>query len=145
MKPAGFVLEHIFYPEVVVRANPEYSRESNNVQAEPQLRIHVYKLEENRYQMAMDFAKDARNDADAYELKAYVVATFLTDPDQNEELQTKVVAQSGPNIMYGALREHLATITARAPWKEHYLPAVIIDRDDFFVPSADDEQIRAQN
>ena len=139
MNPASFALEHIFYPEVAVKANPEYLRDSENPPAKPQIKISVYKVEENRFQIAMEFTQEIESESDAYDLRAHAFATFLTDPEEAEELQTKVVAQSGPNIVYGALREHFATITARAPWKEYYLPAVISGQEDFFVPESEEE------
>lgn len=137
MRPAEFALEHIFYPEIVVKANPDFNRDAELEQSEQKLKIQVYKLDDHRFQMAMDFVKLIESEADPYELQAFAVATFLTNPDHTEEEQTKTLAKSGPNIIYGALRDHFATVTARAPWKEYYLPAVMIDRDDFYDPESD--------
>lgn len=46
--------------------------------------------------------------------------------------------RNGPNILYGSLRDYIASITARGPWNEYYLPAGIIEPDDFVADPDED-------
>jgi|SRR5690606_10545508 len=141
MKPAAFTLENVFYPQISVRANREHNYDGDGDPVLPSIKIHSYRGDGGRYQIALDLKKAIESDADAYEVKALAIGVFQTDPATPEDKQQAIVMRSGPQIVYGALRDHIATITARGPWNEYYLPAIIIDQDDFVFDDEDEQDL----
>lgn len=131
MSPANFALEHIFFPELSVRANEEYVREAEEGRALPSTRLRLYKVGDNKYQVALGLRVSTSSEADPYDIQALAIAVFMANPMLEEEDQQALIAHNGPNILYGALREQLASITSRGPWNEYYLPIVYIGDEDF--------------
>ena len=89
----------------------------------------------------LELEKPIESESDAYEIRALSVGRFQTSPETPSETQQAIIMHSAPNILYGALREHIISMTSRGPWSEYYLPAVIIDPEDF----ATDEYVIDEN
>jgi preprotein translocase subunit SecB len=135
MKHAKFTLNQLFYPEISVDANPEYDPNAQESPTEPTIKMMVHKTDANRYQLGMRLNLEGEIASDRYTIEIFGVANFTVDGDLNEDQQARLIAQSGPNIVYGAMRDHLATVTARCPWGEYYLQPKIIEADDFLPDS----------
>src|SRR5690625_1380249 len=139
MKLAAFTLKNIFYPEVYVRPDPDFNYSSQGEPTEPRIKISVvHEGAANLYQFMIQLSKDMVTDADAYELKALAVGVFTFSEEDPGKDQLTNLFRSAPNIVYGSLREHFASITARAPWNEYYLPIGILEPGDFELSNSED-------
>lgn len=136
MKRAKFTLDHLFYPELSVDANPDYDPKADESPTEPLIKILLHKTDNNKYQIGMRLNLIGEMPSDKYTISAFCVANFTVDSDLHEDEQARLITQSGPHMAYGAMRDHLATVTARGPWSEYYLQPKIIEPDDF-VPDDD--------
>lgn len=137
MKAVGFALEQIFYPETTVRANIDYEKGSTEEPTEGNLKIFVYKSGDHSYQVSMHYRLEALSDADPYDINVLAVARIRCADDLNGELRSQVLSISAPNMLYGAIREHVLTLTCKSAWKDFVLPPVIIEPSDFV---ADDDE-----
>ncbi len=131
MKRAKFTLNHLFYPEISVTSNPEFDPKAKESPTEPTIQMLLHKTDENQYQLGLRLNLDGEISADRYTISAFGVANFTVDSDIDEDQQARLITQSGPNIVYGAMRDHLATVTGRCPWGEYYLQPKIIEPEDF--------------
>lgn len=131
MKPAKFALEHLFYPEISVKASEEHDPESDDTLTEPSIKIFINKTGPGLFHLAVKLHLSAEVPSDKYAIDAYAVGVFRADEALPEDQQVRLIAQSGPNIVFGGLRDMIATITGRGPWSEYYLQPKIIEPDDF--------------
>lgn len=136
MKRAKFTLDHLFYPKLSVTANSDFDSKADESPTEPTIHILLHKTDDNKYQVGMELSLVGEIPSDKYTISAFCVANFTVDSDIPESEQARLITQSGPNMVYGALRDQIATVTSRGPWSEYYLQPKIIEPDDF-VP--DDE------
>ncbi|SEI99314.1 Preprotein translocase subunit SecB [Azotobacter beijerinckii] len=140
MKRAKFTLEHIFYPEVSVKANAAYDRDTEDTPNDPQVKIRVGVADEdNSFTMILRLVLDVTSPADPYDINLLVVGRFIGDASLTQEEQIKVIVKSGPNILYGAARDYVATLTSKSAWSELMLPPVIFDPSDFATDQPDTE------
>ncbi|VVN20648.1 hypothetical protein PS662_04349 [Pseudomonas fluorescens] len=131
MKRAKFTLNHLFYPEISINSNPEFDPRALESPTEPTIKMLLHKTDDNQYQLGMRLNLDGEIAADRYTISAFGVANFSVDADLDEDEQARLITQSGPNIVYGAMRDHLATVTGRCPWGEYYLQPKIIEPEDY--------------
>lgn len=144
MKTVGFALDHIFYPEASIFANIEYNSDSEKTESEPTLKVFVYQGNETAFQMAMTYHKEIESDADAYAIKVTAVGKLSFPEGAGEETKQVVLATSAPNILYGAIREHVLALSARSAFKDYVLPPVIIEESDFVTEEEAAEAAEAQ-
>lgn len=131
MKPAKFTLEHLFYPELSTKANQDFTPGDETSPTEPTLKFYLSRTGENSFNLGLRLGLSAEVPSDKYSIEAFAVGVFLTDETLQEEQQVKLIAQSGPNLVYAALRDMVATLTGRGPWGEYYLQPKIIEPGDF--------------
>lgn len=139
MKSAGFSLDLLFFTEMVLRANGKYSAASDEVPTEPRVQIFFHHREDRTYQMGLGYTLNAESTADPYTLDFLLIGTFTVDESVPEDDRPKKIAFSGPNILYGALRDQIATMTSRTVWEPLLLPPVVFGPDDFYTPDEDEE------
>lgn len=140
MKPANFTLEKIYYPTLSIRANPEYVWDVPETEpAEPLVRIYMTPTDEpNHYNMSLNVTVNINSNTDRYEIDALAVGHFSTSGGNDLE-SAKPIALSGPNMLYGAIRDQIMTFTNRSAWGEYILPAVIFEPADFHFPEEEAE------
>lgn len=133
MKRASFSLEHIFYPEASIKANFGYLRSHEETPpSEPQVKIFIgAEDKDNAFHMGLQFHIEAVSPADPYQIDVMVIGRFLGDPSMDPTEQAKIIVQSGPNILYGALRDYVVTLTSKSAWNEYLLPPVVFEPSDF--------------
>lgn len=131
MKSAKFTLDQMFYTELSVKANAAYKRDCDEYPTEPKVNIHITPTDSNRYLVGMNLVKSQEVDSDAYEARAFAIGIFVVDDDIDTQSQIALVAQSGPNIIYGSIRDQIASLTARGPWGEYLLPPKVFEPDDY--------------
>lgn len=132
MKRAGFTLETLFYPETSVKANTAYNREAQDTPSDPQVKIFfAADGAENSFTMGLRLDLEASSPADPYNINLFAVGRFIGDASLTLEEQAKLILQSGPNILYGAARDHVFTLTSKSAWNEFFLPPIVFDPSDF--------------
>jgi preprotein translocase subunit SecB len=131
MKPAKFTLDHLFYPEISVKASKAYDPDSGEAPTEPVVQVFMNKTGQCTFHIGVGLSLDDESPADRYELEALAVGVFSCDETMVESEQVALIARSGPNLVFGGLRDMIATITGRGPWSELYLQPFIFEPDDF--------------
>lgn len=137
MKRAHFVLEHLYYPNANVEANYNFKRDCTEAEAqEPQAKIFIAPREKSHaINMSMQLIVPNESAADPYQIDLLVVGHFSGDPASVTEKDfVNQVVISGPNLLYGAARERIMSMTTRSAWGEYILPAVVFDPEDFISP-----------
>ncbi|WP_042956494.1 protein-export chaperone SecB [Pseudomonas brassicacearum] len=131
MKAAKFTLDHLFYPEISVKASKSYDPSSTEKISEPEVQVFVNKTGQCNFHVGVSINLSAEAPSDPYEIEALAVGVFTCDETMVESEQMVHIARSGPNLVFGGLRDMVATITSRGPWSEHYLQPYIFEPDDF--------------
>lgn len=131
MKKPLFALETLFYPEVSTKANTDYDSSSLEQQTDPVARVFVNKTGSNKYQIGVGIILAKEVNSDPYSLEILGLGVFNIDESLSEEEQLKLIAKNGPNLVYGGIREFIATVTGRGPYGEYFLPATIFEPGDF--------------
>ena len=112
-------LDRYFFTDSTVRANPEHnpagdrqgSRVSTAFQSQPVAdRLGAYTVE----MTVMLDETTSLNPPYFFSISAFAV--ILTPPTLDPAAAWTVVRGTGFNVLIGAIREHLATMTARGPW-----------------------------
>jgi preprotein translocase subunit SecB len=131
VKKPKFVLETLFYPEISIKANSDYDSSSNEHETEPVSRVFLNKVSETKYQVGVGILLTKEVNSDPYNIEALGLGVFTVDEKLEEEDRLKTVVKNGPNLVYGGLREFIATVTGRGPYGEYFLPATIFEPSDF--------------
>lgn len=143
MKPAKFTLEKIYYPTLSVRANPEYDWQLEDAEVtEPQVRVAMTPSDEpNSFNMSVTVSIGINCPSDRYDIEVLAVGHFDCNEGDNQDA-IRTIAISGPNILYGAIRDQVMSLTNRSAWGEYILPAATFEPSDFDLinpDSADDD------
>lgn len=146
MKRANFVLDHLYYPNASVEANYNFKRDYTETEAQdPQAKIFIAPRDQSHaINMSMQLIIRNESQADPYEINLLVVGHFSGDPAAASEKDfVNQVVISGPNLLYGAARERIMSMTTRSAWGEYILPAVVFEPEDFISP--DDAEPEAES
>lgn len=138
MLAANFTLDTIFYPETSIKANINFER--NFSEEEPsavQAKIYVNKLDSTAVNISMRVNVPAASPADPYEIDVMAVGRFSIKDDEKREERFAHAIVSAPNILYGAIREHVLGITARSAWNELILGPVTFEADDYDIAESE--------
>ncbi|MEE4632292.1 hypothetical protein V2K98_02010 [Pseudomonas alliivorans] len=131
MKSAKFALDHLFYPEVSIKASSDYDPDVETTLTEPSITIFMSKSGANRFHLGLRLNLSPEVPADKYSMDVFAVGVFRADETLPEDQQVKLIAHSGPNLLFGGMRDMIATVTGRGPWGEYYLQPKIIEAEDF--------------
>lgn len=131
MKAPKFALEVLFYPEVSVVSNPEYDSSSKEQPSEPRARVFINKQDDNTFQVGVGVIVPKEVDADPCGIDVLGIGVFSFPDELSDEEKVQILVHNGPNLVYGGIREIIATVSARGPYGEYYLPARIFEPDDY--------------
>lgn len=138
MLAANFTLDIIFYPETSIKANINFER--NYTKEEPsaaQAKIYVNKLDSTSVNISMRVIVPAASPADPYDIDVMAVGRFSIKDDEKREERFAHAIVNAPNIIYGAIREHVLGITARSAWNELNLGPVTFEADDYEIAESE--------
>lgn len=133
MKKVGFQLDHYFYTEAAIKANIEYESSSTEERSAPNVQVFMSRGDD-KFHMGLKYQLEASTSSDPYNLKFMLAASFTGDSELSEDEQAKQIAFSGPNMLYGILRDTINTLSLKCVWDEFIIPPVIFEPDDFASP-----------
>lgn len=141
-------LDNCVFPEVTVEANPFYvPQEEGKLDISPEIASHVLFREPNRLFANVSIDLEDPEDVRPYVLNLRAFGVF-TLPENifecDQDLMERKVAHYSSNaatLVYGAAREFVASITARAPHGVFFLPTR--DESDLNINVALPEEMRA--
>ncbi|MCY1291306.1 hypothetical protein D9M68_717150 [compost metagenome] len=138
MKNAKVTLEYIFHPKVTIDANQDFDPNlEDDIPTEPEVAIHIGKLEdESTMQVIMTISLTAK-ESDPYSIELTSVGRFIGNSELSKDEKVKAIIQSAPNILYGAAREFILTITCRSAYRDYVLTPKVFEPSDFIFPAAD--------
>lgn len=136
MKRAKFTLDYLFYPNASVKANYNFKRNNTDTTPnEPVVKVFIAPRDnENQVQMSLSVVVQGESPADPYDIDILIVGHFAGDGSIASDEFSEQVVISGPNILYGAVRERIMSLTSRSAWGEYILPAVVFEPSDFTFP-----------
>jgi preprotein translocase subunit SecB len=114
-------LERYFFTKVHIDAIPGSSSQSPTL-LKATVELRQKKDDKRRFLVQVDVAIGASpNEHSHYRGDVSVVGYFKVDPRYRED-PAKLAGITGASILYNAIREMLANITARGPWPTFTLP-----------------------
>lgn len=114
-------LENSFFPVQEVRAIPEHNIEETRAGSEILITHHVEELSDrnNAFGVFVTLRLDeekSKNPPYFFELSAYGIFTIDEESEIPTEASRGMLEFSAIQILIGAIRERLASLTSRAPW-----------------------------
>lgn len=124
MRQSPLQLDRYFFTKVQVTACPD-SNCSHKGRIETHVDCGVHKDEPRKFRICLNvkLAKDG-NDCPGHDVEMETVGLFHVAEACPEEKVLPIVQVNGPSILYGAIREMLANITARTSHGPFVLPTV---------------------
>jgi preprotein translocase subunit SecB len=121
-RPHNVDLIQYFFPETFVRAVPDHDRAGTNDGTVQHLTHQIEELQTDTLQHGVSIRVSTDDDKSenqpySYSIEAYgIFGPTSAESDQEIEDYRKNVEIVGVQILLGAIREHLASVTARSPW-----------------------------
>jgi preprotein translocase subunit SecB len=121
-------LEEYFFPHQSVDANPGHNPEAENDVA-LDIRVNVAQLEtgDNAYgvSLAVSVAEE-QSDNPPYNFSIQVFAVLSANGEVGYETARSFAESSVVPMLIAAVREHLASLTARGPWGPYFMKLLSI-------------------
>lgn len=145
MKELLLRLENYFFPHQEVRANPTYDPRGDRRGSHTNTAFAILPVEdrENAFAVEVQIALDEEKSINPpYFFTMHAFGVFSID----QEIETSAASPAniggvqGAQILIGAIREHLATMTARGPWDVFLLAPVPIQVEVSSAPSQQPSQ-----
>jgi preprotein translocase subunit SecB len=119
-------LEHYFFPEVSVVANPEWRSEKNN-KTQPRLNVQSDCSEvegrDNTYAVELKISIENTDEYPSqYNIRLMAYGILTAHEDLHDKKNNMLV--TGSSILYSASREFLLGIMSRGPWHPILLHAM---------------------
>ncbi len=119
MDPSPLQLDRYFFTHSTVRANPEHNpagdRQGSRVI--PTFLSQPLAERPGAYTVEMTVVLDETTSVNPpYFFSISAFAVIVTPPTLDPAAAGTAVRGTGFNVLVGAIREHLATLTARGPW-----------------------------
>ncbi|MEI2782305.1 MAG: hypothetical protein V9H25_14010 [Candidatus Competibacter sp.] len=111
-------LENYFFPHQEVRANLSHDPNGNRLgsQFTPSFSLVAIEGRTNAVGVEASVSLDEdKSDNPPYFFTISAFGILTTDLETTDDMRTQA-ASFGINVLFGALRERLATLTSRAPW-----------------------------
>jgi hypothetical protein len=127
-EPSQLFIEEILYPTLDVRSNNGHNQQGDRAGTALTFGQQVMKVEgqPGKYGLAVSVSSDNAKSVNApynFVIEAYAICTIGGTALEGEAAD-KFIMQNGLHIVMGAIREHLASMTARAPWGRFMINAI---------------------
>jgi preprotein translocase subunit SecB len=133
MKNSPLQLEHYYLTAVHIDCDESVQVKSQIVwQVESLVTLAGHKEDARRWKVALTVKfKPAAGDPKPYDGSISFTGFFAVDPSYPEPKVKFLVETNGPSVLFGAVREMCANLTARGPW-----PTVMLPTQSFYNPPA---------
>lgn len=130
MPTSPLQLKHYFFPQIFVEAVKEYGAQTENkeVVLEPIVQTGLQKNKNDPAEFGVSLRislEPSEGRITPYKIKLHVVGSFAVSDTVPKAYREQVAATNGSQILYGAARDLLVTLTARGPWRPLFLPAIV--------------------
>lgn len=122
-------LEEYYFPIQEVVANPSFSRSGNRNGSKLRSNLTITRQNGAAGKWLVELVIDVDQDASEnppYFFRIQAFGVFALEEGEQEALAQSAMATLGAQILVGAIRERLASLTARAPWGQFFLGIVPI-------------------
>jgi len=130
-------MEKYFILESNIRASDDFSpgkkeKVNYNVTAAGELYENSDDKGKCRIVISITFnrKKGTRKNAVPYFGVVKLVGFINIDENVSDDKRENLLMVNGLSLLYGAAREHIASITSRGPWEAFYLPTVSFRKDE---------------
>ena len=143
MRPHNVKLVKYFFPETSVKASQDHDTEGRIDSTEQSVSVEIVEIPsmDNQHTVKVRLISDDEGSENApysYQIEAFGI--FEAASTESEELLEAYKENFQPvavQILFGAIREHLATVTARGPWGNFIVGVLNIKADKDKQASAD--------
>lgn len=129
MRNASVTLDRLFFPQLSVTSNYNYNPNSELPESTEKVTAHILITDEREFQVSVSFEKPGEAECDPHDIDIYAVGLFRVEPQADED-PLNLILWSGPNIVYGSIREMCTTLTSRSAWGAYTAPAVHFEPED---------------
>ena len=127
-------LEKYYIAESCIKAIEDFpgGEVDFDVEASGELFVNSEDHDNFRIGMSINFQKKkgSKKGAVRYSGKVNLIGYFSLTDSVKDEMKEKLLMTNGMSLLYGAAREHVASITSRGPWDSFYLPCVSFRPDE---------------
>lgn len=126
MKKYPLQLENYFFTHQEVIANPDFSQDAS-ARSENKINFNVTKHAAGRYSIAGEIALDKdKSDNSPYYFHIAAFASISIDEEADIGQIDALIHTAGTQLLVGVMRERLAELTSRGPWRGLHLNFVPI-------------------
>lgn len=119
-------LKDYFFFHQEVRANPSYDRENPGTLSAPNVHLKVHPPQGDISSVSIELLVTMEEQEGVNNPYSFLIGAFaILEPECELNSDTLLLAQSiGYQVLYGAVRERVADMTARGPWGGIILQAI---------------------
>ena len=119
-------LEKYFYPNISVKANPEFKAEKKGFSGKLSVKANLVSLskEERRWEVSLTIKTVPENQPIPYRFELETVGVFTVSPNFPEAETEELVRIGGSSLLYSAAREFLLILSSRGPLGAINLPSM---------------------
>ncbi len=123
-------LEKYFYPNVLVKSNPEFKQEKKEFEGKLEVKTKLTPLsnEKRRWEVSLRIKSAQVNGHGPYQFELETVGIFTVSPDFPEGEMKELVRVAGCSMLYSASREFLLIVTSRGPFGVINLPSITFQK-----------------
>lgn len=112
-------LERYLFPVQEVRANPAHDPSKGLHGSHVRSDVHVAQVDEQPRRIVVEVSvclDEAASDNPPYFFNITAFGVFIAEESATYDAAASLASLHGPQVLIGAIREHLALLTSRAPW-----------------------------
>lgn len=117
-------LEQYYFPHQEVRANPAHNpagaKDGSALTINFKTGVIPNKPGTHIVELVVEL-DEANSDNPPYFFKLHAFGVFAAAPDLNEDEARALASVQGAQVLLGAARDHLVSLTSRGPWGGFYL------------------------
>jgi preprotein translocase subunit SecB len=123
-------LDRYFFPYQEVRANPEHDANENWSGTKVKANVNCFPVDEGVNTFAVELvvsSDDESSENPPYFFNIQVFGYLVVESEIELATAQRIAEATGTTVLVGAIREHLASLTARGPWGTFLLPVLSLN------------------
>ena len=129
MNPSKLQLDQYYFPHQEVRANPNHDPSTSKKVGSVKFHVHCGKLPSGTHQHYAEIVAEADEVSginSAYFFRIQAFGLFTADDSLTLDEAKALVSIYGVQVLLGAIRDHLVSLTSRGPWGSFYLNIITL-------------------